>query len=125
MSILYVENPAGMARFERDNDIKKEMQRRGENVAARARANATGIGVQGIPALGIPGPKNPLRRGPRVVTGRLIGSIATADGTDNTSVYVDIGTNVFYGAFLEGRNGGLRNGNTYPFISVALVAAAT
>jgi len=74
--------------------------------------NATGRSVEGA--------RNPEGRGPRVDTGRLRSSIAWGIFDDDTSLYARIGTNVEYGYHLEV---GLRNGNTYPYLSPALVAA--
>jgi hypothetical protein len=119
--MTFIENPLGMLQFQRGPVIERELHRRGENVLAQARLNTTGVEVQGVAALGIPGPNNPEGRGPRIRTGRLHGSLRLIDGADFTSLYVDVGTDVFYGAILES---GLASGRTYPFVSVALSAAA-
>lgn len=74
-----------------------------------AKLNATGIPVAGA--------NNPEGRGPRVRTGRLRSSIGWAPGRDAKGPFVDIGTDVPYGKYLET---GLVNGATYPFLRPAL-----
>ncbi len=60
------------------------------------------------------------RPGPRVDTGRLYSSIDWAFGVDGQGIYVDVGTGVDYGRFLE--LGLTRNGARYPFLEPALSA---
>jgi hypothetical protein len=59
------------------------------------------------------------RPGPNVVTGRLRSSITWEIGVDARGLYMDYGTNVEYGRYLEL---GLRNGVRYPFLSPVLPA---
>lgn len=59
-------------------------------------------------------------QGPGVVTGRLRASIAWRPGRDERGPYVDIGTAVIYGPFLEN---GTRNMAARPFLRPALQAA--
>lgn len=80
-------------------------------VETQAKLNATGIPVEGA--------NNPEGRGPRVRTGRLRSSITWHFGRDSEGPYVDIGTPVIYGRYLET---GLRNGATYPFLRPALMS---
>lgn len=92
--------------------IARDLGRRALRVQNQAKINATGGHVEGA--------NNPQSRGPRVQTGRLRSSIAWGIFTDEHGVYARIGTNVFYGWYLET---GLRNGATFPFLSPALSAA--
>lgn len=98
-----------------DRWLEQEVIPYAENVGLRvetqAKMNATGIPVTGA--------NNPEGRGPRVRTGRLRSSITYYVGVDSMGVYVDIGTPVRYGYFLET---GLVNGATYPFLRPALSA---
>ena len=84
-------------------------------VESQAKLNATGIPVDGA--------SNPEGRGPRVQTGRLRSSITIEPGKNDQGPYVDIGTPVFYGQFLE-RGWVTSRGNwfRYPFLEPALVA---
>lgn len=84
-------------------------------VETQAKLNATGIPVEGA--------SNPEGRGPRVRTGRLRSSITQRFGRDEIGPFVDVGTPVVYGKYLEGgwvtsRGNFIR----YPFLEPALVA---
>lgn len=84
-------------------------------VETQAKLNATGIPVEGA--------SNPEHRGPRVRTGLLRSSITQAYGRDDLGPYVDVGTPVVYGRFLE--DGWITSrGNfiRYPFLEPALIA---
>lgn len=107
-------NPAALqALFETpDGPVLRELGRRGLNVQNQAKLNATGIQVVGA--------RNPMGRGPRVRTGRLRSSISLVLGVDSRGPYAAVGTNVYYGRYLEL---GLRGGRTYPFLKPALSAA--
>lgn len=84
-------------------------------VESQAKLNATGIPVDGA--------SNPEGRGPRVQTGRLRSSITIKPGRNEEGPFVDVGTPVFYGQFLE-RGWVTSRGNwfRYPFLQPALVA---
>ncbi len=88
--------------------IVKDLLRRGVLVESQAKINATGRQYQSG------------ERGPRVRTGRLRASITHALGGDDKGLYVDIGTNVVYGRYLE--LGETRNGKKFPFLLPALEA---
>ena len=94
-----------------DGPVFRYLAEQAVRVETQAKLNATGIPVEGA--------TNPEGRGPRVRTGRLRSSITWAPGRDARGPYVDIGTPVFYGRYLEL---GLRNGVTYPFLRPALSA---
>lgn len=84
-------------------------------VETQAKLNATGIPVSGA--------SNPEGRGPRVQTGRLRSSITQAFGKDARGPYVDVGTPVVYGKYLEeGWTTSRGNFIRYPFLQPALVA---
>ncbi len=87
--------------------VARDLLRRGTLIESQAKINATGRQYQS----GL--------RGPRVRTGRLRASITHALGQDARGLYVDVGTNVVYGRYLEL---GLRNGKRYPFLEPALEA---
>ena len=72
----------------------------GRKVANQAKVNASG------------------RPGPNVPTGRLRSSIVWGLGYDVAGLFVDIGTNVYYGEYLE--TGKLPNGARCPFLEPAL-----
>lgn len=60
------------------------------------------------------------RPGPKVRTGRLRSSISWRYRYDAYGkIHADVGTNVYYGRYLET---GLRNGRRYPFLVPALSA---
>lgn len=82
--------------------IARDLVRRGIRIEAAAKGFATGQGG-----------------GPRVRTGRLRSSIAWALGEDSISVFVDIGTNVEYGKFVEL---GTVHARPYPYLRPALPA---
>ncbi len=83
--------------------VARDLARRATRVQNQAKLNASG------------------RPGPRVRTGRLRSSISYRVITTNRgTLRADIGTNVFYGRYLEL---GLRNGRRYPFLIPALKAA--
>lgn len=84
-------------------------------VETQAKLNATGIPVEGA--------SNPEGRGPRVQSDRLRSSIGQRFGRDEQGPYVDVGTPVFYGKFLEkGWTTSRGNFIRYPFLQPALVA---
>ncbi len=81
----------------------------------QAKLNATGIPVEGA--------SNPEGRGPRVRSGRLRSSITQRFGRDEIGPFVDVGTPVVYGKYLEeGWVTGRGNFIRYPFLEPALVA---
>jgi hypothetical protein len=94
-----------------DGPVYRYLAEQAVRVETLAKLNATGIPVEGA--------NNPEGRGPRVRTGRLRSSITWVPGRDARGPYVDIGTPVIYGRYLET---GLRNGATYPFLRPALAA---
>ena len=57
--------------------------------------------------------------GPRVRTNRLRSSISWALGEDEISMFVDVGTNVEYGGYVEL---GTRRAKAYPYLRPALPA---
>ena len=95
-----------------DGPIFRELVAMAQRVEAQAKLNASGIPVTGA--------NNPEGRGPNVRTGRLRSSITWLPGRDAIGPFVDVGTPVIYGRYLET---GLRNGRTYPFLRPALSAA--
>lgn len=82
--------------------IARDLVRRAIRVEALAKRNATG------------------RPGPKVITGRLRGSITWRLGTSYLGPYVDIGTAVYYAPFVEL---GTSRAPEYPFLRPALEAA--
>ncbi len=98
---------AGVTELLTQGDIALDLLRRGIRVETAAKLNATGREY------------GDGSRGPRVRTGRLRSSITHELGRDVRSLFIDIGTNVVYGRYLEL---GLRNGRTYPFMGPALPA---
>ena len=90
--------------------VAEEISRVAIMVESVAKVNATGAPVAGA--------RNPGHRGPRVRTGRLRSSITWVLGEDGQGLYADVGTNVYYGRYLE--LGLLPNGNRYPFLKPAL-----
>ncbi len=89
--------------------VAKDLLIRGLRVESQAKLNATGKEY------------GDGTRGPRVQTGRLRSSITEALGVDQRGLFVDVGTNVFYGRLLE--LGQTRSGRKYPFLVPALAAA--
>lgn len=85
--------------------VEKDLVRRGIRVERSAKQYASGTGG-----------------GPGVRTGRLRGSIAWRLGKDARSPYVDIGTAVHYGPFVEL---GTSRMAARPFLRPALEAART
>lgn len=84
-------------------------------VETQAKLNATGIPVDGA--------VNPEHRGPKVRTGRLRSSIGQRFGRDAEGPYVDVGTPVFYGKYLEeGWTTSRGRYIRYPFLQPALLA---
>lgn len=84
-------------------------------VESQAKLNATGIPVEGA--------SNAENRGPRVQTGRLRSSITQRFGKDEQGPYIDVGTPVFYGKYLEeGWTTSRGNFIRYPFLQPALSA---
>jgi len=107
----YRNDPAGLAEVLAgpDGDVARDLLRRGVRVETAAKLNATGREYgDGL-------------RGPRVQTGRLRTSIGHELGRDTVGLYVDVGTNVVYGRYLE--LGETRNGRKFPFLLPALSAA--
>jgi hypothetical protein len=94
-----------------DGPVYRYLAEAAIRVETQAKLNATGIPVEGA--------VNPEGRGPRVRTGRLRSSITWVPGRDASGPYVDIGTPVIYGRYLELS---LRNGATYPFLRPAMAA---
>lgn len=94
-----------------DGPVFRYLAEQAVRVETQAKLNATGIPVEGA--------NNPAGRGPRVRTGRLRSSITWHPGRDANGPYVDIGTPVIYGRYLET---GLRNGATYPFLRPAIMS---
>lgn len=95
-----------------DGVLYRELGELALRVETQAKLNATGIPVTGA--------NNPQGRGPNVQTGRLRSSITWSPGKDAAGPFVDIGTPVVYGRYLEL---GLRGGRTYPFLMPALRSA--
>lgn len=98
MSALDIQIQATLGQFQVDaaaftrqlnSAIVVDLVKRAVRVEAAAKRNATG------------------RPGPNVITGRLRSSIGYRVGADSEGPYVDIGTNVSYGAYVE-----LGHGNT-------------
>lgn len=87
----------------KNGPIAIDLLRRGLLVEAQAKVFATGIGG-----------------GPHVRTGRLRSSISTTVGDDELGVFVDVGTNVEYGGFVEL---GTVHMHARPYLRPALVAA--
>lgn len=83
--------------------VGRDLSRRAIRVESAAKNNATH------------------RPGPRVQTGNLRSSITWQIASDAAGLYADVGTNVFYGLYLEL---GTVNMQPYPFLVPALSAAA-
>jgi hypothetical protein len=84
-------------------------------VETQAKLNATGINVDGA--------MNPESRGPKVRTDRLRSSITWVYSQDQLGLSVLVGTNVYYGYFLEtGFMSRAGNFFKYPFLVPALSA---
>lgn len=81
-------NEAGL-RAILNGPVQADLIKRGIRVEAAAKRNAS------QPPPSIPG------MGPAVRTGRLRGSITWRVGADTTSPYVDVGSAVYYAAFVE------------------------
>jgi len=84
-------------------DTAHAMARIGVRLESQLKLNVTGGGPSG--------------QGPHVRTGRLRASITWAVGVDSWGVYVDAGTNVPYGRYLEGGTDRMR---PYPWARPAL-----
>jgi HK97 gp10 family phage protein len=91
-------------------DVARDLLRRGARVETAAKINATGREY------------GDGSRGPRVRTGRLRSSITYQLGQDSQGLFVDIGTNVVYGRYLELGTDRMR---PYPFLGPALPAGLT
>lgn len=106
----YITDPAALAALLEGGDgpVAADLLRRGARVETAAKLNATGREY------------GDGTRGPRVQTGRLRSSITHVLGRDSRGLFVDIGTNVVYGRYLE--LGQTRNGARYPFLLPALPA---
>ena len=84
-------------------------------VESQAKLNATGGDV--------PGAANPEGRGPKVRTDRLRSSITWVYGRDELGLFTAVGTNVYYGYYLEvGWTSSAGNFFSYPFLRPALSA---
>lgn len=97
-------NTSAVEALARSQPVVRDLLRRGLLVQAAAKNFATGVGG-----------------GPHVRTGRLRSSIATVPGEDSVSVYVDIGSDVSYAAFVEL---GTRHMRARPYLRPALPAAS-
>lgn len=99
--------------------VARDLLRRGLQIETAAKINASG------------------RPGPNVITGRLRSSINTKLGEDEISIFVDVGTDVEYAAYVEfghrnsrhyypGRDGQIhlvvRPAPAYPYLRPALAA---
>jgi hypothetical protein len=93
-----------------DEPVARDLLRRGVRIESQAKLNATGREY------------GDGSRGPRVRTGRLRTSIAHELGRDSVGLYVDVGTNVFYGRYLEEGTDRMR---PYPFLVPAIPAGLT
>lgn len=82
--------------------VARDLSRRGVRIEAAAKNFASGNSG-----------------GPRVRTGRLRSSISWALGEDALSLYVDVGTNVEYAAYVEL---GTSRAKPYPYLRPALRA---
>jgi hypothetical protein len=112
-----VQSTAALDRFlnGEDGPVFRWLAAGATRVETQAKLNATGIPVAGA--------SNPEMRGPRVQTGLLRSSITQAFGRDELGPFVDVGTPVYYGAYLE--NGWTTSTGRfirYPFLEPALVA---
>lgn len=87
--------------------VALDLLRRGVRVETQAKLNATGREY------------GDGSRGPRVRSGRLRSSITHALGHDSAGLFVDVGTNVPYGKYLEEGTDRMR---PYPFLGPALAA---
>lgn len=82
--------------------VARDLARRGVRIEAAAKSFATGQGG-----------------GPHVRTGRLRSSISWALGEDGLGLFVDVGTNVEYAAYVEL---GTSRARPYPYLRPALRA---
>jgi phage gpG-like protein len=82
--------------------VARDLARRGIRIEAAAKNFATGVGG-----------------GPRVRTGRLRSSISWALGEDGLGLFVDVGSNVEYAAYVEL---GTSRAKPYPYLRPALAA---
>lgn len=87
--------------------VARDLLRRGLRVESQAKLNATGREY------------GDGSRGPRVRSERLRSSITHALGVDTRGLFVDVGTNVVYGRYLELGTDRMR---PYPFLVPALPA---
>lgn len=112
-----VQSTAALDRFlnGEDGPVFRWLAAGATRVETQAKLNATGIPVTGA--------SNPEHRGPRVRTGLLRSSITQAFGKDERGPYVDVGTPVVYGKYLEeGWTTSRGNFIRYPFLEPALSA---
>ena len=112
-----VHSTAALERFlaGQDGPVFQFLVQGAMRVESQAKLNATGIPVDGA--------SNPEGRGPKVQTGRLRSSITIKPGINEEGPFVDVGTPVFYGQFLErGWSRSAGNWFRYPFFQPALVA---
>lgn len=91
-----------------DEPVARDLLLRGIRVETAAKINATGREY------------GDGSRGPRVQTGRLRTSITHELGRDPAGLFIDVGTNVVYGRYLELGTDRMR---PYPFLVPALPAA--
>lgn len=101
MNVKFYEAPLRAELAGPTGDVARYLARVGARVESAAKRNASG------------------RPGPRVDTGNLRSSITHVVGRDAQGAYVEIGTNVFYGRFLEL---GTSRMQPYPFLVPALQA---
>lgn len=105
-------DPVGLQRLLQGpaGPVAQDLLIRGARVETAAKLNATGREY------------GDGSRGPRVRTGRLRASIGHQLGADAAGLYVDVGTNVVYGKYLELGTDRMR---PYPFLKPALPAGLT
>ena len=94
--------------------VMEDLVKRAIRVEAAAKKNAS------QPPRAGPGSGSEPGHGPAVRTGRLRGSITWRQGVDSISPFVDVGTAVFYGPFVEL---GTSRMKARPYLKPALEAA--
>lgn len=101
-----------------EGPVAKALGREAVRVESLAKIYATGHTQ-------VEGAINPEKRGPRVRTDRLRSSITWVYGRDEAGLYAAVGTNVYYGRYLElGFVSSAGNFFRYPFLKPALMAVA-
>src|SRR5512146_1785279 len=96
--------------------VMRDLVKRAIRVESAAKVNASQPHRAGPNTGSVPG------HGPAVRTGRLRSSITWKPGRDSVSEYVDVGTAVFYGGFVEY---GTTRMAARPYLRPALAAART